>query len=314
MAYNFAYRTPMQPTIIYLIGTAYSGSTIVGAVFGQHPSVEDTGELAYWTIKTTDLNTRTCSCGQPVSDCEFWANVRRLWLANAGIQDAAAYRRLQLKYEQNDVAQFFWRLKNAENNPEFQEYARLTRTLLESIAEVSGKPYLMDTSKSPGRALALSKIAGIQVKYVHLIRGGTAFIVSSIRRKFKQWQSHGHTQASFVFQFSLKWLFINLAAELVARFTRLPTARIIYEQFMQDPAQVLTQAGNALGLDLRSTGEHAAAGVPIDFHHCVDGSKIRWNGPTPLRLSPDADKPAPAQIKRIFGLTAGWLAKRYGYR
>jgi hypothetical protein len=303
----------MKPTVIYLIGTAYSGSTILGAIFGGHPLVEDVGEIAYWTIKTTDLSTRTCSCGQPVSECEFWSVVREKWFEKSGIQDVSEYRRLQLKFERNDVGQFVWRLKNPAQNKEFQEYARLTRALMEVIAEVSGKPYIFDTSKSAGRGLALSKVDGINVAYVHLIRNGLAFIVSSTKRKFKHWQSHGYSQASFVFQFSLKWLFTNLAAEIVARSTKRPTAKIFYEQLMSDPEKTLMQAGETLGLDMRQTASQVAAGALIDFHHCVDGSKIRWGGPTALRLSPDAERPVPSQIKWIFTLTAGWLAKRYGY-
>lgn len=303
----------MKPTVIYLIGTAYSGSTILGAIFGGHPLVEDVGEVAFWTLKTTDLSTRTCSCGQPVTECEFWSVVRHKWFQKADIQDMSEYRKLQLKFERNDVAQFVWRLKNLAQNREFQEYARLTRTLMETIAEVSGKPYIFDTSKSAGRGLALSKIDGLNVAYIHLIRNGYAFIVSSTKRKFKQWQLHGHSRASFVFRFSLKWLFTNLAAEFVARSTKLPTAKILYEQLMSAPEKTLMQAGDALGLDLRQTADQVAAGALIDFHHCVDGSKIRSGGPTALRLSSDAEKPIPAQIKWIFTLTAGWLAKRYGY-
>lgn len=303
----------MNPTVIYLIGTAYSGSTILGAIFGGHALVEDVGEIAYWTIKTTDLSARACSCGQPVSECEFWVSIRQKWFQKADIQDASEYRRLQLKFEKNDIAQFFWRLNNTAKNNEFQEYARLTRTLMEAIMEVSGKPFIFDTSKSAGRALALSRVAGINVAYVHLIRNGFAFIVSSTKRKFKKWQSHRTGQASFVFQFSLKWLFTNLAAEIVARSTKLPTAKIFYEQLMSNPAKTLTQAGESLGIDLRQTANEVASGALIGFHHCVDGSKIRWGGPAALRLSPDAEKPVPSKIKWIFNLTAGWLAKHYGY-
>ncbi len=303
----------MTPTLLYLIGTAYSGSTILGAIFGGHPQIEDVGEIAYWTLKTTDLSARTCSCGQPVSDCEFWSKVRANWLAKCGETAPSVYRALQLKFERNDFAQFFGRIKGAAGNPEFQEYARLTRALVESIVEVSGKPYLIDTSKSAGRALALSKVEGLNLAYIHLVRGGLPFIVSSMKRKFKQWQSHGHSPASFVFQFSLKWLFTNLAAERVARRTQLPTAKIFYEQMMNDPAATLTEAGKALGLDLSALAQQVASGAPIEFHHCVDGSKIRWGGPTPLRLSPDSDKPVPSQTKFIFTLVAGWLAKKYGY-
>jgi hypothetical protein len=303
----------MKPTVIYLIGTAYSGSTILGAIFGEHPQIEDLGELAYWTLKTTDLSTRVCSCGKPNNECEFWSQVRAQWLEKAGLADESRYRKLQYQYERNDVAQFYWRIKHADSDPGFQEYARLTHLLFETLAEVSGKPYLIDTTKSAGRALALASVDGINVEYIHLVRNGLAFIVSSMKRKFKQWHLHGYTENSFIFQFSLKWLFTNLAAERVAKVTKRPVAKIIYEAMMNDPVTVLAQAGQTLGLDLRPTAERVASGAPIDFHHCVDGSNIRKGGPTPLRLSPDADKPIPAQIKRIFGITAGWLAKRYGY-
>ena len=304
----------MQPTVIYLMGTAYSGSTILGAILGGHPQIEDVGEVAYWTIKATNLATRKCSCGQPVSECDFWADVRQKWLTKTGLPDECEYRRLQLKFEKNDVGQFVWRLRNAAKDREFQEYARLTRVLMETIMEVSGKPYILDTSKPPGRALALSKVEGIRVKYIHLVRGGLAFLVSSLKRNFEKWQVQGYDRASFVFQFSLKWLLINLAAEYVTLILKLPTAKVFYEQLIQNPAKILAEAGNTLDIDLYQIGEQMSAGALIDFHHCVDGSLIRHAGPTRLRLSPDANKPVPAQIRWIFTLTAGWLSKRYGYK
>jgi len=303
----------MKPTIIYLMGAAYSGSTILGAIFGEHSDIEDIGEISFWTIKTTELSARTCSCGKPVSDCEFWSKVRASWLAKCGEEAPTVYRALQLKYEHNDFSQFFWRLRGAANDPKFQEYARLTRAQIESIVEVSGKSYLMDTSKSPGRALALSKVEGIDLVYIHLVRGGLPFILSSLKRNFGRRKKKITNQPYLIFRFSLKWLFTNLGAELVARLAKRPTAKIFYERLMRDPESTLAKAGAALGIDLSEVASRVATGNPIDFRHCIDGSKIRWGGPTPLRLSPDSDKPMPAWTKLIFNFTAGWLSKIYGY-
>ena len=299
----------MTPTILYLIGTPYCGSTILGAVFGQHAQIENVGEVSYWTSKTKDPALRLCACGKNLRECEFWSRVRETWLAAANIPDETRYRALQLKFEKASPALFLGRT-SLMRHADFQEYARFTRLLMESIAQVSGKQFIFDTTKAPGRAVALAA-SGLDVIPVHLIRNGPRFIASSINRRIKRGQSNDPDDVFFVLQASLRWLFTNLAAEIISNTIRPRSLRILYERLIEQPRDVIAQAGESLNIDLRAVAEHVASGAPISFDHSVDGSLVRLNGPTALTATPE--KPLPARIERIFNPVAGWLAKRYGY-
>ena len=299
----------MTPTILYLIGTPYCGSTILGAVFGQHADIENVGEVAYWTSKTKDPTLRLCACGKNLRECEFWSRVRETWLASANLPDETSYRALQQKYEATNIALFLQR-ESLMRRADFQEYARLTRLLMGSIAQASGKQFIFDTTKSPGRAVALAA-SGVTVIPVHLIRNGPRFIMSSIQRRIKRGQSKNPNDALYILRASFRWLFTNLAAEIISTSIRPSALQMKYEDLIQRPRETITDAGEKIGVNLGEVAEQIASGARFTFDHSVDGSLVRLDGPTSLKPSPE--KPLPARIERIFGFVAGWLAKRYGY-
>lgn len=299
----------MTPTILYLIGTPYCGSTILGAVFGQHAEIENVGEVAYWTSKTKDPSLRRCACGKNLRDCEFWSRVREVWLNAANLPDESRYRALQQKYETTSILLFLQR-KSLMRRADFQEYARLTRLLMEAIAQVSGRQFIFDTTKSPGRAVALTA-SDLNIIPVHLIRSGPRFIASSIQRRIKRRRSKNPDDALYILKTSFRWLFTNLAAEIISAAIRPNPLRMKYEDLIQRPRETIASAGEKIGVDLRPIGEQIASGAQFGFDHSVDGSLVRLGGPTTLKPSPE--KPLPARIERAFGMVAGWLAKRYGY-
>ena len=299
----------MPPIILYLIGTPYCGSTILGAVFGQHADIENVGEMAYWTSKTKDPALRLCACGRNLRECEFWSPVRETWLNAAGLADESSYRALQLKYETTSPV-FFLKRNSLMRRTDFQEYARLTRLLMESIGQVSGKRFVFDTTKSPGRAVALAA-SGLNVIPLHLIRSGPRFIVSSIQRRIKRRQSNNPNDLFYIVRASYRWLFTNLAAEVISSAIHPRSVRMKYEDLIQSPRETIIDAGEKIGVDLAAIAAQIAGGAQFGFDHSVDGSLVRLDGPTSLQPAPD--KPLPIRIARIFGFIAGWLAKRYGY-
>ena len=299
----------MTPTILYLIGTPYCGSTILGAVFGQHSQIGNIGELGYWTSKTKDPSLRRCACGNNLRDCEFWSRVREVWFFKANISNEAGYRALQSKFEKTSVITFMNR-KSLLRRADFQEYARLTRLLMDSVAEVSGRSIIFDTTKSPGRAVALSA-AGLNIMPIHLIRSGPRFIASSINRRVKRKQTEDPNDSAFILQTTLRWIFTNLAAEIISAAIHPQPLRLIYEELVAHPRESISRAGEAIGVDLNHVAEAIASGASFGFDHSVDGSLVRLEGPTSLKPSPE--KPLSPRIERVFQPLAGWLAKRYGY-
>ena len=66
--------------VIYVVGSSFSGSTVLAALLGQHPEVISAGELGNWT-RRKKVQHIPCSCGLPWQDCPFWKDVQDRWLA-----------------------------------------------------------------------------------------------------------------------------------------------------------------------------------------------------------------------------------------
>lgn len=57
-----------QVPLIYILGNSHSGSTLLSFLLSFHPDIINLGELK----SKTWLKVRTCSCGQPMSNCNFY--------------------------------------------------------------------------------------------------------------------------------------------------------------------------------------------------------------------------------------------------
>lgn len=60
--------------VIYLLGTSYSGSTLLGYFLGSHPQVFNAGELMLFPRKK-NIGGLACFCGRPVCECGFWKHL-----------------------------------------------------------------------------------------------------------------------------------------------------------------------------------------------------------------------------------------------
>ena len=129
----------MPPTVLYITGQAYSGSTVLCALLGTHPDLEPVSELAKWTSGYADRAQRRCACGRTVLECEFWSAVERQWLGVPDSADVSRYAALQGKFERISS---IWK-HGLANRPhpefDFKEYARRTRSLFQAISDQSGR-------------------------------------------------------------------------------------------------------------------------------------------------------------------------------
>jgi hypothetical protein len=291
--------------VIYLMGTPFCGSTILGAALGMHSEVFDTGELLYWTYRTKKAG--PCACGRPVEECEFWTEVGNRLQAQ-GI-DLMRYRELQLQLE-------FMRAKGAgsllrrKRGATADEYAATTLAVLETISQFSRKSIIVDTSKHPARGAALAGIPSLDVRFIHLLRNGRAFVASRMRRQKKGDPS----RRGFIAQQSLNWSMTNLGIEFVCRTASRPYTRLKFEDFIAAPARSIESLGHTNGVDMSHVGAGLEQGLPIAFGHAVSGNALRVAGPTPLRREDRGGHDFPREREWIFSLFAGPMALRYGYR
>lgn len=293
--------------VIYIAGYGHSGSTLLNILLGQLPEVMGAGELfrlagAAWPRQ------EFCSCGRSLPDCEVWRTIVDRWSEHAGDGAVARYHGLQRACER-------WLLP-ARRSALWQDYVGHTLGLLTAIQEVTGRTLIVDSSKVPGRARALARIPGIDLRLVHLVRDGRA-VVWSMRRRLERDPRAG-VQAlkreRSVLRTALMWTGTNLIVEHASQALGGGRAiRITYEELMGDPGATLGRLGPLLEADLAPIAARLAAGEPLAAGHVMAGNRLRMHGTLQLRPDHEWQRQLPADQQRLVERLCRPILHRYGY-
>lgn len=317
--------------VIYIMGSGRSGSTFLGIALGQHPEVGNFGELINMTRKawrsdsfdeTTDvdggnevsLSSRSCSCGDPAWACSFWTAVRNQWMGCCGDLDIENYDRCgrsllpgrRLPRLLRDIA---------SGDADLTAHLLETRGLLQAIREVSGCRVLVDSSKSPSRALLLSLVPGVKLYLIHLVRDARAVCWSNQRDALRQVKMTpaGRRMASPL-SAGFWWTTMQLhSAAVRRRVDASQSLRVRYEEVVSKPADVLDKIGALVGLDYSEPTSVITSGAPVQVGHVVAGNDMRLG--VKVRLKPDFDwrDRMSRRDQRLVASLSGWLMLEYGY-
>ena len=291
--------------VIYIVGFGRSGSTLLDIVLGSHPALEGGGELTN-LVQGGWINNDYCACGVRGNDCPFWSTVRREWTARTGIRDLESYAKLQEHFTNSKQ----WaHLKREQRGPgaQFQDFARQTVALYETMLQVGGKSAIVDSSKSPVRALALSMMPEIDLRLIHLVRDPRG-VAWSLKKPILKKDGIARGRNPYpVWKAALKWQEINARSEWVCH--QLAPERVLqarYEDLMENPRKVLEDIGKTVDLDLSAVAMSFAAGETLPVHHPIAGNRMRMAGGVKLR--PDTEwmeKLSPLERWTVCALT-GW--------
>ena len=305
-----------RPRVLYVVGAARSGSTVLQTVLGSHPQIEGVGELGFLS-RSGHVFEEYCACGEPADVCPYWSEVRRVWARYGGPHDLAEYIALQREFEGEK-----WRLKRLlrhRHRPSlrFQAYAQQVRTLLQAISTVSGKRIVADTTKTPSRALVLSMIAGIDLRIVHLVRDGRG-VAWSVKKGLRK-DDRGGVQTDqpprSVLRTAAYWVVLNLQSAWVrTQLAPQKSVRIRYEDFMAQPKETLDRIGALLDCDFSEVAKALESEATFPSGHAVAGNRLRMVGT--VRLNPDKEwsQKMSAKDRMLFQAVAGALMWQYGYK
>jgi hypothetical protein len=289
--------TPLR--VLYIMGHSRSGSTILNNLLGCHQQVVAAGELVNLVDQGWNKHL-PCSCGQPGDLCPFWREVRQRWNDLAGGEDLPRYGWLQRRYERTrSIPLVLFSLYRRD--PLFNEYVRSTILLFTAVAGVAGRDVVVDTSKNPVRALALSGAPEIDLTIVHLIRDARGVA----------WSFNRSSQP--VAKTALSWIAITLISSFVSRFAR-KSLLLRYEDLARFPRAALGKIQPLVGLSYDPVGAFVEAGGKIPSVHCIAGNRLRKQAPLKLRLDEEWHLALPLRDKAVVWLLAGWLLRCFGYR
>lgn len=309
---------PAGLRVLFIAGAGRSGSTVLDTVLGQHPNAIGVGELVNLHLLGWQVGD-VCACGQRSQECLFWSRVRDEWQRRVPEATVENYIRLQTRFERSrwlGLRQWlrFFR-EQIWSSRDGRDYLVQTKALYRAIAIVSGRDAIVDSSKSPLRAVWLQRIRGLDVRLLHLVRDVRAVvwsraktyqadIRSGITRDFRpkpSWISIGY------------WLWINLILLRIRSRSQSGSMELRYEDFVSQPSVALARISEWSGLDYLAASAALLDGDAISPEHTIAGNRVRMAGP--LKLKPDwewAEK-LPRSDRRLCWFLAGWLLKRFGY-
>ncbi len=297
---------PEKIEVIYLLGCGRSGSTLLDLVLGAHPRVASVGEV--WYHSRWVKNNFECTCGAPFASCGFWQAVAAKLRACEGETLVAPVQNRRAK------AGAFLRLLRSKKLPsrkQAQGYALATQRLFKAVQEVANKPVILDSSKNPMRLLYLCASGFFNVKVIHLIRDGRAYLNSTRRPVGMPAQGGATAPAQSAWRATWRWLLTNaLSTLLCSRLPQTSWCTIKYEDFANESAAVTQRLCEFLNLNFAP--ELLAGDKPVA--HNISGSRWRFQTGGAIRLDEKWRTELPAGRRLTFTLLAGWLNRRYGYR
>lgn len=302
------------PRLIYVIGDARSGSTILDAVLGSQPGIVATGELHQLLLDDFG-EPRLCACGSTMQECLLWGPVLDRWSRGLAPGVPADYLRLQEWYERfRHLPRLV--MDSRRRSLSFETYARWTADLLAAIGEAGSVDTIADSSKNPLRGWALLKGGAFEMALIHGVRDPRGVVWSKL--KLLRWRglpSWLRSPVAVVLRAAFDWMVVNLSTELIlGQYKDVPQVRIRYEDFADDPREALHRVGSTLHLDLESLADRAAKGEIFTFSHIMAGNVARREAPRALIKDDDWRTAAPAWVRRTVWAVCGGWARRYGYK
>ena len=171
--------------LVYILAASHSGSTLLAMLLGAHPEVATVGELSPGSFG--NVNEYRCSCRSLFLKCPFWQRVAeemerrgtdfRLTSFGTRFQDVnGTPARHLLRPLHRGRALEALRDLGLRMTPSWRrQYPRLVQNnqaLIEAVSDISGKPIVVDSSKSAVRLKFLLRIPDLCVKVIRLIRDG----------------------------------------------------------------------------------------------------------------------------------------------
>ncbi|MEO8116057.1 MAG: hypothetical protein ABI653_00325 [Bacteroidota bacterium] len=265
------------PTILYIIADKRSGSTLLENILSKSNEAVSLGELAM--LKNHVLKEGpgekwgwNCSCGEALSNCPFWAPV----LKNAfnGNQTKTFDTKINWPYTSLNSLLFgiFPRVfKNKIHqkisSKNSQEVIKNVFAVYEAVSELTGKDFIIDSTKLPIQALALyQRKKELCIKFIFLTRDirGIAF---------SKKKSKGRKEIKLSFRDLYKaWVYKKVTVGVLKFISKKDAISIRYEDLAGKTGEALEQIFSFTGMQpfdtpkyMELVNDHTLGGTPKRF-------------------------------------------------
>jgi len=169
---------------------------------------------------------------------------------------------------------------------------------------------------SPPHGVVLSRIPGIDLRLVHLVRDARGVAHSSMKVIERPEVTDGvdYMPTYSPAQAAARWSAANLTFELLGR--SVPNLRVRYESFVRDPRAILTTIADHMDVSLAADALSFVTSEKIELgvDHTAAGNPMRFKtGTLPLRVDEAWREHLAPRDRRVVTSIAWPLLRRYGY-
>jgi hypothetical protein len=285
--------------VIYICPMGSSGTTLLDLLLANHSDIQSLGEVIsfdeWWS------NDLRCSCSQKMSECPFW-----LAIVNQ-LEEKGPFRLegvIRSFLANGTPLLSCWSSKKAN------AYAQRTYSLFSVVKDITGKEFILDSSKSLGRLKMLILSGVFDIYVLHLVRNGKAYVASNLEPKDRPSFEDGRkTKVLPVYKSSLRWFLCNYSLDRIAAKWKLQYKRINYEQLVLDTAAVVNSVCSFLDIAFSDS----LLTPRTDDIHNISGSRWRYREDVAVRNDYVNSQQLTGINRLIFKTIAGKMNKRYGY-
>jgi sulfotransferase family protein len=308
----------MRLATIFVLSDVRSGSTLLDQCLGGHPSIVPLGEVHWLTTYLSQdrglynpAHPLQCSCGKPVRHCAFWNDVEQsLGRPLTLLRLRQSLKRSSREHKLLSTMRYLPR-RLVKNRPRLyrfwpirfmfdgQRLARDCVALYDAVAAATGRPYCVDSSKSPFRFYDVYRQDPKRTIAIALARDYRAVVHSKMKR--------GQSMRSAAAGWRRKMLQIeSLTRDLPAG----SVFRLKYESLCMNPRHELERVCGFLGIEFNVAMLQPST---ENLHH-IGGSPSKFD-PARMKISIDRsheDKFDPSAL-RLMRQLVGEIADRWGY-
>lgn len=324
---------PEKPTVVYLLAASHSGSTLLALLLASHPEICTTGELK--AASFGDPNRYRCSCGTPIRQCPFWADVTRS-MASRGCQFDITHATTNLDVDATPLEKRLLRplvrgrameaLRDAALtclpswHRHLAQFHQSNEELVRALAERTGARMVVDSSKVGIRLKYLLRNPGLDVRIVRLVRDGRAVALTytdsdqyadaSVAHLRRGGSGDGRPRDHLTLgEAAHEWRRSNEEADsLLSTLDPSRHRTVTYEDLCSNPQAVLSSLWTFLGVEPVSIDN----GWRGRSRHII-GNGMRFDSTEEIRLDERWKTALDASALALFNAEAGALNRRFGY-
>ena len=248
--------------LIYVMGSGRSGSTLMDVMLGNANGILSCGELRRFVDLSGAVKFR-----DPASPRhQFWSGFRDRLDEVFGLDFD------ELKGLTRDLEYHTAFLKpgcHRASSNRMRRYRDYVRTFFDVLSACTDSPIIVDSSKYPGRLLALRQVLDIPVQVIYLVRHPVGVVRSFAKQNIMQ-PSKGFLAAN-------AYYFVN-SALCTSVYYRIPPdsrIRVRYRDLVTNPVSELERIERHFGLDLTEPIDRIRNGIPLSTGCLYDGNRLR---------------------------------------